>query len=265
MITSGISTASLYPRVTEEALYELAVRGVDLVEIFINTDSELEKSYINSMENTLDMYKMTVSSIHPYTCGIEPTMFFTQYPRRFLDILTYYEKYFEVMNILGAKIFVFHGNKVQNVIPNEQYFERYEKLFDLGKKYNITVAQENVSRCTSGDLEFLKEMSKALGDKAKFVFDTKQAVRRGYDPYDFLDAIGEKIVHVHISDHSEKGDCLLVGKGELNFPRFVDELTNCSFTGSIILELYANGYTDINDLSNNLLYFREIIETHCQY
>jgi len=264
MIKSGVSTACLYPMLTENAILELAVRGVDTVEIFFNTHSEIKKPYINEIKKMIDEHKMIVPSIHPYTCGIEPLMFFTQYPRRFLDILDYYKKYFEVMNILGAEIFVFHGNRMQNNFPNEQYYERYFKLFEIGKEFGVTVAQENVSRCTSGDLEFIKDMAKSLGDNAKFVLDTKQAIRRGFSPYDFLDAIGEKIAHIHLSDSGEKGDCLLIGEGNLNFEKFANELTKYSFTGSIILELYANGYTEISDLSDNLLHFRGILENNSQ-
>jgi len=263
MIKSGVSTACLYPRVVEDCLYQLAIRGVDHVEIFFNTHSELEFDFIKNLKKIIDEYKMTVSSIHPYTCAIEPTMFFTQYPRRFLDILDYYKKYFEIMNILGAKIFVFHGNKVQNVFPNDEYFERYLKLYKVGQEFGITVAQENVSRCTSGDLSFLKEMSNALGNCAKFVFDTKQAIRREYNPFDFLDVLQEKIIHIHLSDHGKNGDCLLIGEGDMNFNEFVAKLKKYSFTGSIILELYSNGYKKIDDLSDNLSYFRNIIEKHC--
>ncbi len=262
MITAGVSTASLYPKYTEEALYELAVRGVDLVEIFLNSDCELKNPFIDELKIILDSHGMNVSSIHPYTCGIEPLMFFTQYPRRFFDILDYYKKYFEIMNKLGAKIFVFHGNKDVNNFPDELYFERYQKLYQLGCEFGVTVAQENVARCTGGSLEFLKKMIEQLGDEAKIVFDTKQAVRRGYDPYDFLHAVGKNISHIHISDYGDKGDCLLVGEGKLDFVNFVKELNNYSYTGSIILELYSHCYKEYDDLSRNLAYFRDIIHEH---
>lgn len=260
MISAGISTACLYPRLTEDALLELAKRGVDLVEIFINSDCELKPIFVNELKTIINTYGVKVSSIHPYTCGIEPMMYFTQYQRRFLDILDYYKKYFQAMNILGAEFFVFHGNKDQNLFPNDLYFERYEKLFDLGKEFGITVAQENVSRCSSGNLEFLKIMSKALGEKAKFVLDTKQAVRKGYNPYEFIDALGNKIVHIHISDHGEKGDCLLINDGILQIDNFVKQLKLHSFTGSIILELYSDGYADIDDLTANLSYIKNTIK-----
>ena len=103
----------------------------------------------------------------------------------------------------------------------------------------------------------------ALGNCAKFVFDTKQAVRKEYNPFDFLDVLQEKIIHIHLSDHGKNGDCLLIGEGDMNFNEFVAKLKKYSFTGSIILELYSNGYKKIDDLSDNLSYFRNIIEKHC--
>lgn len=263
MIRAGVSTASLYPMVTEQALNELAIRGVDCVEIFLNSDCELKKDFINGLKSTLDSFNISVSSIHPYTCGIEPMMFFTQYPRRFLDILDYYKKYFEIMNLLGAKIFVFHGNKPQNAFPEEQYFERFKGLSDLGKTFGITVAQENVARCSSGNLDFLKRMAQALENDAKFVLDTKQAVRKGYNPYEFVEALNNKIVHIHISDFGDKGDCLLVGQGNLDFNNFLKKLTFCSYTGSIILELYSNGYKNVDELIDNYVYIKKNIKNVC--
>ncbi len=263
MIKTGISTATLYPMLTEDALLTLAKNNVNCVEIFANSHSEIETQFVKGLKKIIDEYRITVSSIHPYTCGIEPMMFFTQYQRRFLDILDYYKKYFEMMNILGANIFVFHGNKPQNIFPDEQYFEIYKALYDLGKSYGITVAQENVARCSCGNLDFATKMSNALGDDVRFVLDTKQCIRSGYTAYDFIDKIGEKIAHIHISDYNDKSDCMLVGKGNLNVDKFIKELKNSSFTGSIILELYSNGYKNINEVIENWTFLKQTAYDIC--
>lgn len=259
MIDVGVSTASLYPLYTEYAIKELAQRGVKLAEIFFNAPSEIEKPYIYELKKVIDEYDMKVSSIHPYTCCAEPFMFFTQYERRFLDILDYYKKYFEVMNILGAKIFVFHGNNMNNHFPNNQYFERYNTLYEQGLKSGIIVAQENVSRCYSGGLEFELEMIDQLGDNAKFVLDTKQAVRRGYDPIDFFNKIGKNVVHIHISDYGEKGDCLLFGDGNLDTVKLFNQLKEYKYAGSIILEVYTNCYTKYDQLVKNIDFMKKML------
>ena len=259
MIDVGVSTASLYPLYTELALKELAQRGVKLVEIFFNSSSEIEKSYVYELKKTIDEYDIKIPSMHPYTCCAEPFMFFTQYERRFLDILDYYKRYFEVMNILGAKVFVFHGNNVNNMFPHNQYFQRYNKLYEQGQKAGITVAQENVSRCFSGGLDFELEMINQLGDNAKFVLDTKQAVRRGYDPIDFLNKIGKNVAHIHISDYGKKGDCLLLGDGDLKLDKLINLLNYYQYSKSIILEVYTNCYNNYDELSNNQKYIEDIV------
>ncbi len=248
---AGVSTACLYPRLLEESVYDLAVNGIAHTEIFINTTSELEKSYVSGLKETMDRFEMTCRSLHPFSCPIEPMLFFSGYKRRVDDALEFYKKYFQAMNILGAEIFVFHGNKKGTGTPNELYFESFKRLVDTGREFGITVAQENVSRCTSGSLSFMKEMVKNLGDDAKFVLDTKQAVRAGESNFDIVRSLGDHIVHVHISDHGELGDCLQIGRGRFNIKQFLTLINESSPDCSIMLELYRTNFDGISDLVNN--------------
>ena len=247
----GVSTACLYPELVEVALMELSKRNVKLVEIFINTDCEMKVNFVKEMKRVIDNHDMKVSSVHPFTCGIEPMMFFTPYERRFIDVLEYYKKYFEVMNILGAEFFVFHGNKEQNPFPNESYFERYAGLRKVGKEFGITVCQENVARCVSGRLSFLREMSEYLGDEVSYVLDTKQAHRTEEDPFEILEVLNKKIAHVHYSDFGAMGDCVPFGEGEFRSIDFFKKLKSQGYTGKIILELYKGSYKDNDALVEN--------------
>lgn len=248
---AGVSTACLYPKLLEESVYDLAVNGIAHTEIFINTTSELEKSYVSGLVETMNRFEMTCRSLHPFTCPIEPMLFFSGYKRRLDDALEFYKKYFNAMNILGAEIFVFHGNKKLVGVPNELYFESFKRLVDTGKEFGITVAQENVSRCTSGSLSFMKDMVKNLGDDAKFVLDTKQAVRAGENNFDIIRSLSQHIVHVHISDHGELGDCLQIGRGRFNIKQFLALLNEHSPDCSVMLELYRTNFDGISDLVNN--------------
>lgn len=259
-VVAGISTACMYPMLTENALQTVCDLDIDCVEIFVNSDCELEESFVKQMKNTLDRTNTKCASLHPFTCGIEPMMLFTYYERRFYDMLEYYKKFFNAMNILGAKVFVLHGNKPQNKFDDQTYFERFEGLYDLGKTFGVTVSHENVSRCTAGDLDFMVKMKNALGDKANFTLDVKQAVRRGFSPYDFVKSLGKNIKHVHLSDHNEKSDCILVGNGKLDFENFYSELKSVGFDGAIVLELYRNGFDKVDDLGENYKFIKKIIE-----
>lgn len=255
----GISTACLYPELLENALKSILERGVDVLEIFINTHSELNKNYLKNLKAMSDNYGAEIVSLHPFTCGIEPMMFFTPYQRRFDDILEYYKLYFEAMNILGAGIFVFHGNNKLNTYPDENYFERYLSLFNLGRQFGITVAHENVERCTGGNLSFLLKMSEALGDSAKFVLDLKQARRSGENPNEFIKVLKNNIVHIHYSDGGSNEDCVKFGKGEFDNTTFIDNLRQNNYKNAIILELYRENFIDADDLIGNFKLMKNIL------
>ena len=230
-------------------MYELALNAVSHVEIFVNSHSELNKVFAESLAETMRRFDVTCGSVHPFTCEIEPLMFFSDYPRRIGDMLDYYKKYFQFMNTVGAEIFVFHGNKGAPNSQKELYCERYLKLREVGKSFGINVAIENVTRCQSGSLSYLKELSKMLGDDVSFVLDTKQAVRAKENPFDYVSALGKKIAHVHISDSGEIGDCLLIGKGRFNIKKLISELYAVSPDVSVILELYNGCFSGVSDLT----------------
>ncbi|MDE5946438.1 MAG: sugar phosphate isomerase/epimerase [Oscillospiraceae bacterium] len=248
---AGVSTACLYPKLLEESLYDLALNGISNVEIFINTYSEFQKNFAVSISEILNHFDVNCVSVHPFTAEIEPIMAFSAYERRTNDALEYLKHCFEFMNIINAGIFVLHGNKGSINAPRELFCERYSMMYNLGKKFGITVALENVSRCQSGNLGFLRDLSNMLGDDIKFVLDTKQAVRSKENIFDIINTLKEKIVHVHLSDNGELGDCLMLGKGRLNIPRLISDIYAYNPDVSIILELYRSNFNGISDLTSN--------------
>lgn len=250
-MTAGVSTACLYPKLLEESLYDLTLNGIPNVEIFTNTHSEMSRNFAVSLLEILKHFDAKCISVHPFTAEIEPIMLFSAYERRTRDALEYLKYCFEFMNILGAKIFVLHGNKGSINAPRELYCERYSMIYKLGQNFGIDVAIENVSRCQSGNLNFLRDLSDMLGDDVKFVLDTKQAVRSKENVFDMIKALGEKIIHVHLSDNGELGDCLMLGRGRLNIHRLISEIYSRNPDASVILELYRSNFNGISDLVGN--------------
>lgn len=248
---AGVSTACLYPMEVETAFRRLAESGVKTAEIFVNSHCELSGPYRGEMLAVQKEYGVDVVSVHPFTCGIEPMMLFTAYERRVNDMLDYYKRFFEYMNLFGARFFVLHGNKPQNPFPDEKYFERYLKLQETAERFGVCVVQENVVRCVSGSIDFLKKMKAALGDKAAFVLDIKQAHRSGNDPAEIVRALGGNIRHVHFSDFGRVGDCLKFGFGEYDNLTLFKELKNSGFDGSLIIELYSGSHGGASDLAEN--------------
>lgn len=248
---AGVSTACLYPTLLEKAFLSLAETGVKTMEVFVNSHCELSAPYKNEMLAVKREYDINVVSVHPFTCGIEPMMLFTAYERRITDMLDYYKLFFEYMNDFGAKYFVLHGNKNQNFIEDEMYFERYLKLQDTADKFGICVVQENVSRCTGGSLDFLVKMKNVLGERVSFALDLKQAHRAGNDPTEMVRALGRNVKHVHFSDCGKAGDCLKFGFGEYDNEAFFNALKEQGYSGSVILELYNDGFGEVSELAEN--------------
>lgn len=240
----GISTACFYPMQTELGLKEIAEHHVPYAEVFVDTFSEVKKDYVKELRRLADFHGTKIVSLHPFSCAFEPFMLFTDYERRFQDGLELHRYYFEAMNHLGAKIFIFHGDRIGSKNENKMYFERFAKLRDLGREYGITVAQENVERCKSRDINFLCEMIKYLDGDVSLVFDNKQALRSNVDYKEFINCLSDYIIHVHFSDNDSHCDCLPIGEGSLNISGFIALLTEKMYNKCIIVELY-------NELLNN--------------
>ncbi len=253
---AGISTACLYPMLLEEAFKALAVRGIKTIEIFVNTDRELNDPYLSLMLDIKNEYGIDVAAVHPYTCAMEPMMFFTVYERRINDMLLYYKRFFEYMNKFGAKYFIFHGNKsFVDSISDEAYYERFAYIQEKASENGVEVLHENVYRPTTGNLDFFRKMTEHIGGKAKFALDTKQAHRMFCDPVDFIKVLGSHIKHIHFSDSGTAGDCLKFGLGEYDNLSFFKEVSKINFNGNIILELYRHSFNDPDELAGN---YREL-------
>ncbi len=256
---AGVSTACLYPSLLEDSLSDLVQNGIKNTEIFVNTHCELRQAFVNMLKNILTEGNSVCTSLHPYTCPIEPMMLFSTYKRRLNDALDYCKYYFEAMNMLGADIFVLHGNKNAVAVDESLYFDRFAILSEAAEKFGITVAQENVARCQSRSLKFLKNMADYLGDRAKFILDVKQTIRSDEDPFTVVRTLGNRIIHVHISDNDKDNDCMLLGKGSFEIKNFISLLRSEGFDGSVMLELYRSNFSDISELVKSYDYLTSII------
>lgn len=254
-IEVGVSVACGYPEYPEITLKRLLDLGVKHVEIFLNTHSETKPEYVRELKKMMDDYGCTCKSVHPFTAAIDTYMLYTPYERRIQDYLEYHRRYFEAMDILGAEYLILHGN--QDKGPDEVVIEGYRRLNGVAKEYQKTVLQENVYRCTTGALEQLVAMKNALGDDVSFVLDTKQAIRRGYDPYDFINQLSPNIKHIHFSDHNQESTCTLPGTGDINAPRFIQALKDTGFSGSIMLELYRSSFGTFEELVGAMRYVQQ--------
>lgn len=258
MLSIGVSTACMYPRLLEEVVEEYGKSGIRVIELFINSYSEMSSNYINELQRRMNYYGIEVCSVHPFTSGLEPLMFFSEYPRRVSDMLDVYKRFFEICQQLSADVFVLHGDRKDSKTLPGFYAEQYNKLASAAAPFHVTVAQENICRCKSGDLDYMKKLSLLLGEDIKFVFDIKQAVRSGLNPFDVLDMMGDRVVHLHLNDHLPQKDCLLPGNGGFDFQRLAQLVKTYSHSPSMVIEVYRHDFQTTDDLLNSLNFLHKI-------
>lgn len=244
----GVSSACFYPEMTETALEIAGKCGFHNVELFINSHTELEDDFVDKLLEIKEKYSLNIVSLHPFASFAESFYLFSNYERRYTDILPLYDRMFEVTAKLGADIFVFHGAKIPGSISDEEYCKRFAHLIEMGKKYGVRVCQENVVHHRSASPDYLKMMKANIGDDFKVVLDVKQAHRAGYSPYEFIDKLGDSIIHVHISDRNDEKDCITPLKGVFDFCKFFETMKNKGYDGKYIIELYWWSYDNTNEI-----------------
>lgn len=261
---AGVSTACLYPEYTEKALETLLSFRVQAVEVFINCMEELSVPFLSGLRKRADDGGAKILSVHPYTSGMEPMLFFSRYRRRFHEGMEFYKKYYEACNILGAEIVVFHGDYHTSPTSYDEYFDRFGMLTDDAATFGVQLCHENVSRCIGHDPAFFKKLA-ACVPNAAFVLDVKQAIRSGEDVFDFARAMNGRIRHVHMSDHNSARDCLVPGRGTFNIREFLSVISSNNFDGGVIVELYQDNFDEIVEISEGYQHLCDEISTYLRF
>ena len=255
----GISSACFYPINTEDTLPIIKDMGFGRIEVFINSNQEFSLKNMKELKVYCDDNGMKINSIHPFTSFAEPTLFFSNYQRRYEDGIELYKKYFYNSASICAKYFVFHGALSVQRISVERYAEIFYDLSIFAKCEGITLCQENVSRCICGKKEYLFELDKLLGDNINYTLDLKQANRLGYNPIEFIDGIGQKIKLCHINDFDGNYECLLPCMGNFDFKEFKSKMDSNNYKGDYIIEVYSDNYNDYKEIEKSKTLLENII------
>lgn len=247
----GASSSCFFPLETEKSLQNVLDLGFKANEVFFNTSSELQDSFVNDLKHRSDEKGAEIISVHPFSSALENNCIFGEYQRRYDDFVDLYRRHCHAAALLGAKVLVIHGSLAvqKRDLTDEFYFDRFGSLIEIGKQEGVMVCQENVVRYRSQSVEFLKRMRDAFGSDFHLVFDVKQAIRCGYNPFDVLDEFKKDIVHIHLSDNSQDGDCLPPGRGSFDFKRLFDTMSGVDYKGGYVIEIYSKGYNVKEELA----------------
>jgi sugar phosphate isomerase/epimerase len=258
-MNSAISTACLYPLETEKSLQVLLKLGFRQFEVFVNCESEFSDSFFSELQTNLNTYDAKICSVHLFTSGLEPFMFFSDYPRRFNDCVSQYKRYFAKAAGIGASFVIFHGDRRDGRLSIEEYCQRFAILASAASSEGVVLAQENVARCRSATISQVRRMKELLGQQIKFVLDVKQVLRAGESPFDMCDVMGKNIAVVHLSDSKPDQDCLLPGAGTFDIKKLKERLLGYGFDGPLVIEVYRSGFGEYEELSKSAEFMSQFI------
>lgn len=250
----GISTASFFSRFrTEDSLAYIGSRGIEHTEVFLDTFSEYEPDFAQLLRDTAAQNHTKIVSVHALSQQFEPQLFSIG-ERQKEDAWQTFEKVLAVARTVGATRYVFHGPAMLLGALKNAHLQRIapiaSELADLAARYNVRLCWENVSWCMFSYPDFGQQILQACPNgNLGFTLDIKQALRSRHDPFDYLDAMGDRLAHVHLCDatydpQSERYRLFLPGEGSFDFAQLERKLREINYQGMAMIEVYSDLYRD---------------------
>lgn len=226
-----LSTTSVFPEATSSAFELAASLGYDGVELMVGVDSVA--SDIDAVAKLSEYHGVHVWSVHAPTLLISQRTWGT-------DAWGKLRRSGEAALRLGGDVVVVHP-------PfrwQREYGARFEEgIRELNDEMDVTFAVENMFpwRTPAGSIQkmYLPEWDPTGRDYDHLTLDLSHASTSRLKSLDLVEAWGERLAHVHLTDGrgSFKDEHLLPGEGDQEAWRVVSELARRRFTGHIVLEV----------------------------
>jgi sugar phosphate isomerase/epimerase len=151
------------------------------------------------------------------------------------------EATFEPLATLGAKLVNVHVDKGQSKFDYDDSLrwnaESFATLADRAAPYGLTVIVENVVNQFNTAKAFRKLLAHP---ELRLHLDVGHTNVKGARTEEFLKAHREKLVHVHLSDNTQRNDDHLpMGVGQIDWPEEIGRLVAAGYDGTITLEIFT--------------------------
>lgn len=258
----GISTATLFLRhENEDSAALFGQWGVPVTELFLTSFCEYDASFARLVKERLGATR--VHSMHVLNTQFEPQLY-AEHERVKSDAFFWLRRAMEAARELGARYYTFHGIARLKRTFRENFGRLSpvtQEIFEVCAEYGVTLCYENVEWALynrPGVFSKLKEACPALMG----VLDIKQARISGYDYRDYLNEMGGRIAHVHVSDVDEAGKMCLPGQGTFDFDELFSRLKDVGFDGAVLIENYKSDYGEERELLDSLRWLQEKAEKY---
>jgi sugar phosphate isomerase/epimerase len=227
----GLSTASVYPEGTAVA-FELAAKlGYDGVEVMVWTDPVSQDPY--ALQRLSQHYGVAVLAIHAPCLIITQRVWTT-------DPWTKLERARFAAELVGARTVVVH--------PPFRWQRDYARGFRAGvrrmaEQSDVRFAVENMFplRVRGREVSAYQPSWDVAADEPyrDYTLDLSHSAVSHSDALGMLDAMGERLSHLHIADGTglPKDEHLVPGRGDQPCAEVLDRLAARNFTGNVIVEI----------------------------
>ncbi len=164
-------------------------------------------------------------------------------------VLKRLEKSLAFAQRLDCRLMVFHPGLrtgISNFYPGMDWktnIESVRKLLSLSRKYRVEVAVENCPEpfgFLTKNVEQFSRFFDELGEDVGLALDVGHSNISGHT-HAFIEAFGEKIVHVHAHDNDGKHDLHLgIGHGTVNWQQFAEDIKKAEFGRTVMVESCFN-------------------------
>jgi inosose dehydratase len=126
------------------------------------------------------------------------------------------------------------GLEVLTANPMHNAFDSLDKLT---VEYGISIAIHNHG--PGADYDGVKDTLKVVKDRNPRIgacVDTGHVIRSGEKPHEVLEALGDRVISMHLKDWVHKGEEQILGEGDMDLVAVAKVLRKIKFTGPIMLE-----------------------------
>ena len=254
----GISTSAFYGKAeTEQAARIISRLNADCMEVFFQCHFEHHRAFGQILKEMAG--EMDVRSMHVLSSRDEPGLF-SKSPRQRQAALDTLNGALDAGQAAGARYYVLHGQAFPKGLPAsspdyDRLAECVAPLLRSARERDMWIAWENVWWSSFRTPDFAGEVAKRMPE-IRFTLDIKQAAKTKYGWRMFLEAMGGRLVNVHVCDENEGGKLCLPGKGNFDFGELAGALRQIGSEGAVILEPYPELFDAPSQLVQAVSYLK---------
>jgi hexulose-6-phosphate isomerase len=155
---------------------------------------------------------------------------------------------------IGVEIPFVDASSIKNEFEKNELISCMQEAFELAKEIGMKISLE-----TDLNPKDFKELLDRIGlNHVQANYDIGNSASLGFDPVEEIDAIGNRILNVHVKDRKLGSTTVPLGTGDADIKLSLSKLSEINYLGGITMQA-ARGVNDIEVAKSQLKFTLEII------